>query len=242
MSFLLYNATNTPQTITVNVTPVTIPGNGKVSLTDGDLSLVVQSAGTASLFQYGLLYPRNADGSSYTGSVPVGLQPVGFPPKQSNLPATGRALVADLVAASTAVGTSPAPMIWPNVRNTLPDTHYDPVTGVYTFTKDVFWFSTAMWYIVGSQQRAFYADAETSVDGGTTWVRGTNSLRIEQANIAGRSVNFPFQGVFPAGAKLRYVIWASDTGLTINTVAEGTSTSPASRITLVTLDANKVTV
>jgi hypothetical protein len=99
-----------------------------------------------------------------------------------------------------------------------------------------------MWSIIGSTQRAFYADAETSIDGGTTWVRGTNSLRIEQANNAGRSVNFPFQGFFPAGAKLRFAVWASDTGVTINTVAVGASTSPAARITVVTLDANKVTV
>lgn len=239
MSFLILNRTTVPQTITITATPYTIPAGGSISRPDGDLANVVLTAATVSLFIYQELLPLNSDGSAYTGSIPTALDPSKIAPA-SVAPVTGRALVAVTTAASTAIGTAPATWIWTTVSNTSPDLQYDAATGVYTFTKNQFWVSNAQWYIFGSTNRDFYADAETSTDGGTTWVRGSNSLRVESATTTGRTVNFTFPGYFPAGSKLRFVVWSSGAGVTVQTLAVGTSTAAASRLTVLNIDGVKV--
>lgn len=133
--------------------------------------------------------------------------------------------------ASVAIPTAPGVQIWPNIHNSNPDIQYDTATGVFTFLDDGFYWSVASWYLVGSTARLFYADAETSVDGGVTWVRGTDSLRIEQVANSGRTLGFPFAGFFPKGLKLRFVRWANGTGVTMQTVSADGSTCPASRLT-----------
>lgn len=153
---------------------------------------------------------------------------------------TGRALIVDLHEASRAVPTAPGVAIWPTVHNANPDIQYDTATGVFTFLEDGFFTSVASWYLVGSTNRLFYADAETSTDGGVTWVRGTDSLRIEQVANSGRTMGFPFAGFFPKGLKLRFVRWASGEGVTMNTVTVGASRCPASRLTTTFLLGKKV--
>lgn len=141
----------------------------------------------------------------------------------------GKALIADDLAASTAIGTTPSVYLWPNVRGA--DTQYDPLTGVITFQEGGFFTSVAAWRVVGSASRQFYADAEFSLDGGSTWVRGTNSAREVTASSLSQTMSFPFSGYFDAGVKLRFVIWASGSGVTIQTASSNGSTSPAGRLT-----------
>jgi hypothetical protein len=152
----------------------------------------------------------------------------------------GRALVADLAVASDAVPQAPAPFVWPNLRNASPDVQYNATTGEFLFLRDLWFWSVASWHVVGSTARFFYADAEFSTDGGDTWTRGTNSLRIEQAATSGRTLSFPFAGWFPHGLRLRFVIWASGSGVTITTDAVSGSTSPASRLTTVTIPGSQL--
>lgn len=141
----------------------------------------------------------------------------------------GKALIADDIVASASVGTTPAPYAWPNVRSA--DTQYDPVTGVITFEEGGFFTSVASWRVVGASARQFYADAEFSTDGGSTWIRGTNSAREVIANTTSQTLPFPFSGYFAAGVKLRFVIWSSGSGVTIQTATSNGSTSPAGRLT-----------
>ena len=145
--------------------------------------------------------------------------------------AVGRALIANSTATSQAIPTTPTTFIWPNVKNANPDPQYNATTGYYTFAADCFFNSVASWTITGSASRIFYADAETSIDGGTTWVRGTESLRAEDANNSGVTLQFPFSGFFAKGTMLRYIAWASDTGVTISTTNVGSSVAPAARLT-----------
>lgn len=141
----------------------------------------------------------------------------------------GKALIADDLAESTTIGTTPAVYLWPNVRSS--DTQYDPLTGVITFEESGFFTSVAAWRVVGSSSRQFYADAERSIDGGVTWARGKNSEREVTASTTSQTLSFPFSGYFTAGEKLRFVISASGSGVTIQTATHGESTSPAGRLT-----------
>lgn len=154
--------------------------------------------------------------------------------------AIGRALIANSTAASQTIPTTPTTFVWPNVKNSNPDPQYDPATGYYKFAADCFFNSVASWTITGSASRTFYADAETSVDGGATWVRGTESLRAEDATSAGVTLAFPFSGFFPRGTWLRFVAWANNTGVTITTTTVNGSTAPAARLTTNCIFGSKV--
>lgn len=151
----------------------------------------------------------------------------------------GRALVAKQTAASVDVGTTPATWIWPTVQ--VADGQYDGATGNITIAEDCFFTSVASWRVVGSTNRIFYADAEFSLDGGVTWQRGADSLREEQVSSASRTLSFPFAGWYPAGTMLRFIAWASGSGVTAQTNAVGTSTAPAARLTYTTITGMKVT-
>lgn len=141
----------------------------------------------------------------------------------------GRALIADSLDASTAVAETPTPYKWSNVRSS--DSQYDPETGVTTFAEGGFFTSVATWRCAGSTSRQFYADAEVSTDGGETWVRGTNSMREVTCNAVAQTFSLPFSGYFPAGIKLRFVTWASGSGVTIQTATVSGSTAAAARLT-----------
>ncbi len=141
----------------------------------------------------------------------------------------GEALIVDTVAPSIAIPTAPAPMVWENVRK--PAHKYTPATGVFHFEKDTFFISVANWTIVGAASKRFYADAESSTDG-INWTRGTNSLRIGASSADGNTMSFAFAGHFAAGVYLRFVYWASATGVTMNTENINGSTSAASRLTV----------
>lgn len=154
--------------------------------------------------------------------------------------AIGRALIANSTATSQAIPTTPTAFVWPNVRNSNPDPQYDSSTGYFTFIADCFFNSVASWTLTGSASRVFYADAETSVDGGITWVRGTESLRAEDATSAGVTLMFPFSGFFPKGLMLRFVAWANNTGVTITTTTVSGSTAPAARLTTNCIFGSKV--
>lgn len=141
----------------------------------------------------------------------------------------GRALIADALDVSTAIGTTPTPFVWPNVRGA--DSQYDPATGVTTFAEGGFFTSVATWRVSGSASRQLYADAEVSLDGGATWTRGTNSMRDVTVTTTGQTFSLPFSGYFPAGLKLRFVIWASASGCSLITASNNGSTAPAGRLT-----------
>jgi hypothetical protein len=151
----------------------------------------------------------------------------------------GSALVADDVTASISVPTSPTAFVWPNVRNSNPDVQYNATNGVFTFTEDVFFNSTANWHVHGASSKSFYADAETSLDG-VTWTRGVNSLRVMETDSGGTTASFGFNGFFPKGLRLRFIWWASATGVDIRTEVFNGSTSAAARLTVNTIIGKKI--
>jgi TRAP-type uncharacterized transport system substrate-binding protein len=102
---------------------------------------------------------------------------------------------------------------------------------VFTFLVGGFFTSAANWAVYGSSSKEFYADAEVSVDNGVTWTRGLNSLRKDATVATGRTAAYPFAGYFPAGLKLRFVTWASTTGVTMQTTIVSGSVAAASRVT-----------
>lgn len=146
--------------------------------------------------------------------------------------AKGRALVVTDSSASITVPVTPTSFVWGTVRNTNPDIQYDAATGVFTFLTNNFFTSVANWTVYGASSKEFYADADTSTDGGSTWVRGVDSLRIQAVVASGATASFAFSGYFPAGLKLRFVAWASTTGVTIQTRTVIGSTAPAARLTV----------
>jgi hypothetical protein len=137
---------------------------------------------------------------------------------------------------SLAVPTNYAVALSTNNNGT--DPLFNQSTGVIgPFPVDVEWTSTVMVNpTCSSGTPLYYTDAEVSVDGGTTWIRGSNSLRIEQL-AAGytRTREFSFSGKFAAGSMLRFIEWASASGVTLQTVTvtnnSVTSIAPARRIT-----------
>lgn len=140
-----------------------------------------------------------------------------------------RRLIVNSAVVSQAVPTSPTVFIWPNT--VVADSQYDSTTGVITFADDCEFVSSAHWNITcSSGQKTFFADAEFFSGG--VWVRGTRSMRIDQARNADgtRTVVFPFAGGFLKGTLLRFVMWG-DAGITIDTVSNQGSTSPAARLT-----------
>lgn len=102
------------------------------------------------------------------------------------------------------------------------DPNFNLATGVITFDQDVLFtsvFNTSLSATSGSP--FYYADAEVSTDGGTTWVRGVDSLRAEQIRSTDgvRTINLTFSGSFLKGQQLRFVHWAS-----VNTVRQTSAT------------------
>ena len=145
--------------------------------------------------------------------------------------AKGRALIVTDSSASVTIPTTTTPFVWGTIRNAQPDIQYDAATGVFTFLTNNFFVSVANWTVHGASSKEFYADAETSLDG-ITWTRGTDSLRIEATVSAGKTASFAFAGYFPAGLRLRFIAWASTTGVTIQSRTVSGSTAPAARLTV----------
>lgn len=233
MSFLIVNRTAYPQTISFSSAAVTIQPGGFLSKADGALSNLDQTAVTQSLFLNLELYLLNADGSAYTGLIPDWINPaVTKAPQTVDIPVSARALIAKNTTASISLTTSPAPVVWTAAQ--LADSQFDLATGVITFAKtctfnSVFYSNLS----TGSGTTSYYTDAETSVDGGTTWVRGTDSMRQETVRSTDNHVvrGFAFAGRFLAGTKLRFVHWASSTAVTLTTDTVSGSTAPALRLT-----------
>lgn len=150
----------------------------------------------------------------------------------------GRALTVTDSSASVTVPTTPTPFVWGTVRNSSPDVQYDPVTGIFTFLTNNFFVSVANWTVYGAASKEFYSDAETSTDG-ITWVRGIDSLRIESTVSSGKTASFGFAGFFPAGLRLRFVAWASDINITIQSRTVSGSTAPAARLTVMQVIGDK---
>lgn len=151
----------------------------------------------------------------------------------------GRALIAKQTAESSSIPTTPTTFIWPTAANTNPDLQYDPVTGYLTFKRDGFFWSNASWRVFGTTNRQVFADAEFSLDGGNTWTRGADSGREESASTTGRSLQFPFAGHYPAGTMLRFMFWASGTGVTIQSSSRDGSGFPSSRLTTVHINGTR---
>lgn len=76
---------------------------------------------------------------------------------------------------------------------------------------------------------------------GTLPGSGTNSLREVTASNVPQTFSLPFSGYFPAGLKLRFVIWASGSGVTIQTATVSGSTAPAARLTYSNIVATRLT-
>lgn len=149
----------------------------------------------------------------------------------------GSRLVADLVAASTALPTAPTAFVWPNVR--AADAQYNSSTGVITIARDCFFTSVANWTVnIPAGQSNFFADAEFFVSG--VWTRGTNSGRREVIRTVDgdRTVSFGFSGWFAAGTQLRFVAWASSATATITTTTDQGTTFAAARLTYSTQPGN----
>lgn len=141
-------------------------------------------------------------------------------------------LVAVDTTASITPGQTPAVVIWPTVS--VADSAYTVADGVITFTEACQFNSTFFVTLSAtSDGPLYYTDAEISTDGGTTWVRGANSLRQWQIrNTDGaQTISFPFNGGFAAGTKLRFVDWTSANTARLTTTTTNGSTSPARRIT-----------
>lgn len=141
--------------------------------------------------------------------------------------------VAKTTAASTAVPTTPTVVV-PGA-NLGTDPLFNPTTGtIGPFPYDVLWSSTVSVNATRtSGTPTYFTDAEVSTDGGTTWVRGVDSLRAEElsSNYV-RTREFSFSGKFAKGSMLRFVEWASASGVSLATSAniQG-SVIPARRIT-----------
>lgn len=139
--------------------------------------------------------------------------------------------VAKNTASSITLGTAPAPVTWTAESTKHPA--FDPSTGVITFDQDCLFASTFFATIGTSTNTSYWTDAEISVDGGVTWVRGTDSARRRfiRSNDGLVTESFPFAGGFSAGQKLRFVDWAEASGITLQTSSNQGSTTPARRLT-----------
>jgi len=136
-----------------------------------------------------------------------------------------------------AVPTTPTPCTLTNCLGT--DPAFSLANGTITFNHDVAWCSTvSVLAACNSGTPVYYTDAEISLDGGATWTRGSNSMRMEQL-AAGylRTREFSFAGKFPAGSMLRFVEWASAAGVTLVTATDHGSTAPARRLTYLRIPA-----
>lgn len=155
-------------------------------------------------------------------------------------PITAYRCVAKTTTASTAVPTTPTPVV--PTANSGTDPLFNAATGtIGPFPYDVLWSSTvSVNPSCSSGTPVYYTDAEFSTDGGSTWTRGTDSLRAEElaANYI-RTREFSFSGKFSAGTTLRFVEWASAVGIVLTTSGDTQgSTIPARRITYTYVPAN----
>jgi len=148
------------------------------------------------------------------------------------------------IAKNTTASITPPQVVTPVVFTAFTgDPNFTLANGVITFDQDVMFVSTFNATVSATSGTAiYYADAEISTDGGTTWVRGVDSLRIEtvRSTDGSRSINLGFSGAFFKGQKLRFVHWSS-----VNTVrlTSGTvlgSSYAAIRLTYSALHANVI--
>ena len=139
---------------------------------------------------------------------------------------------AQVRTASVDVPTSPTLFVWDTeVADTLGI--YNPTTGVFTipFSGDfnfIFMYNTAT---VGSAKQLYSA---AQLWNGNAWVPLEYSTRqVSVAQGIKAQSTFVSTNPFQAGAQLRFVTWASATGVTINTESPATGyTIPAARILL----------
>ncbi len=142
------------------------------------------------------------------------------------------ACVAKNTSATVAIPTTPTPVVFTAV--TTSDAKFNIANGVITFEDDYQFTSVFMPHLrATSGTPLYYADAEASTDGGTTWVRSVDSARESQLrNTDGvQTLSLPFSGRMPKGVKLRFVHWASTANVEATTTTNNGSTAPAIRLT-----------
>ncbi|MGL6118123.1 hypothetical protein, partial [Plesiomonas sp.] len=149
---------------------------------------------------------------------------------------TSRAIVSACVAKNTgatvAIPNTPTPVVFSAVSTV--DSKFNLANGVITFDDDYQFTSVFAPHVrATSGTPLYYADAEVSTDGGTTWVRGVDSARESQLrNTDGvQTLSLPFSGRFAKGVKLRFVHWASTASVEATTTTNNGSTAPAIRLT-----------
>lgn len=146
----------------------------------------------------------------------------------------GNSLLAANTADSLIVQTVPTVLIADTVLDD--DSQFNSTNGVITIVEGCM-LSISIYcnFVNSGSQKTIYIDGEFFIDG--QWVRSINTCRAKQIKTAEglQSSSFSFPGYLAAGTVVRVMVWASEPGVTMQTVSNQGSTSPAISVSYTTI-------
>lgn len=146
----------------------------------------------------------------------------------------GNSLLAANTAASIVVQTSPTVLIADTLLDD--DSQFNSTNGVITIIENCM-LSISIYcnFVTSGSQKTIYIDGEFFIDG--QWVRSVHTCRAKQIKTGDglQSSSFSFPGYLAAGTIVRVMVWASEPGVTMQTVTNQGSTSPAISVSYTTI-------
>lgn len=146
----------------------------------------------------------------------------------------GSALVAVNVTASVPLQTTPAALQFPTVLSA--DPQFNSADGTITFADNIF-LSIIIHcnFATTGADKTVFLDGEFYIDG--VWIRSQNTCRARKIRGSDglQTGSFGFHGYLPAGTKVRIVVWSDASGVTMTTVSNSGSTSPAASVSYTTI-------